>query len=191
MFIASVNTALKGAFSNNSSRLSFIVPENTQTSANVQNEGLSYNTYMYPKEKDGKGAIAVKGTVILYEDLEYNYWEKLIEKYPYAFYLYFDSLVFDGVEEDEIILIDDSHIDSSSKFLTMNEVYISINVDGRCVTFRELIDMLRKGKMEAVITFADSQGVTRTFLQKIGDFFEDVFNVISKAINAIVRIFKK
>ena len=191
VFIASVNTALKGAFSNNDSRLTFIVPEETKTAANVSEEGFAYNTFMYPKEKDGKGAIAVSGTVTLYQDLEYNYWSKLIEKYPYAFYLYFDSLVFDGVEEDEIIVLEDSHIDTESRYLTMNEVYISINVDGRSVTFRELINMLRDGNMEAAITFADSQGVKRTFLQRVGDFFEDLFNAISKVINAIVKIFKK
>ena len=191
VFIASVNTALKGAFSNNDSRLTFIVPEETKTAANVSEEGFAYNTYMYPKEKDGKGAIAVSGTVTLYQDLEYNYWSKLIDKYPYAFYLYFDSLVFDGVEEDEIIVLEDSHIDTESRYLTMNEVYISINVDGRSVTFRELINMLKDGNMEAAITFADSQGVTRTFLQKVGDFFEDLFNAISRVINSIVKIFKK
>ena len=192
VFIASANTTLHGAFSNNDPRLSFIVQENTVTASNAAAEGFTCNTYMYPKEKDGKGAIAVSGTVTLYEDLEYFYWSKLIEKYPYAFYLYFDSLVFDGVEEDEVeIVFDESHLDSKSENLTMNEVYISISVDGRSLTFRDLINMLKNGSMDAVITFADSTGVRRNFFQRIGDFFEDVFNLISKAINALVRVFKK
>lgn len=191
VFIASSNTTLKDAFSNNDSRLKFIVQESTATASNIAEEGLPFSTYTYPKEKDGKSAIAVKGAVTLYDDLDYNYWGKLVEKFPYAFYLYFDALIFEGVEKDEIILTEDMNIDENSNTLTMNNVYISLNVDGKCITFRDLIELLEEGNLDVVITFDKADVTTKSFIEKVGDFFEDVFNALSKAINAIVRIFKK
>ncbi len=191
VYIASVNTILEGAFFNNDSRLTFIIPDGTKTAENVIAEGFAYNTYMYPKEKDGKGAIAISGAVTLYGDLDYYYWSKLIEKYPYAFYIYFDMLTFDGILESDVINFDDNNLDISAEYLTMKKVYISINIDGKNIAFKDIMKMIENGSIDSAITFEDSEGIKITFFQKIGDFFEDVFNALSKAINAIVRIFKK
>lgn len=186
----SPNLNLNNSFGGNDKRLTFIVPDGSATADNAKNAGNFCLTYAYPKEKDGKNAIAFNGSTTLYKDLDYNFWIKLVNKYPDTYYLYFDKLTFDGIYHDTII-IDENHLDETETYLTMKDVYISVKDGGRSITFKELVDLLSQGKGNAMISFVDEQGHERTFFEKIGDFFTQVFNALSKAINAIVKIFKK
>lgn len=188
--VTSQNLALNNSFSNNDKRLVIVAPNGSVSANNITKAGLRCSTYEYPKEKDGKNAIAFLGATTLYQNLDYNFWKMLISKYPDTYYLYFDFITFDGIYSDTIV-IDENHIDSGSKYLTLKEVYLNVKVNGQNITFKDFVDLLQKGKGNAVLNFVDEQGQERNFFEKIGDFFTSVFNAISKAINSIVKIFKK
>ena len=182
---------LKNVFSGNDKRLVIYAYDNSSAAKSASLSGLTVVPFDYPKEKDGKNAIAFFGNTVLYQDLDYNFWGEIVRKYPDTYYLYFDSLTFDGVKEDDFeIDIDDSHI-ADSKSLTLNEVYIGLNLNGRQLTFRELSELLHHGQLGSQIEFTDNQGHKKNVFEKIGEFFSNVFNALSRAINSIIRIFKR
>lgn len=182
---------LKNVFGGNDKRLVIYAYDNSSAAKSASSSGLTVVPFDYPKEKDGKNAIAFFGNTVLYQDLDYNFWGEIVRKYPDTYYLYFDSLTFDGVKEDDFeIDIDDSHI-ADSKSLTLNEVYIGLNLNGRQLTFRELSELLHHGQLGSQIEFTDNQGHKKNVFEKIGEFFSNVFNALSRAINSIIRIFKR
>ena len=185
------SVSLKNVFSGNDKRLVIYAYDNSSSAKSASSSGLAVVPFDYPKEKDGKNAIAFFGNTVLYQDLDYNFWGEIVRKYPDTYYLYFDSLTFDGVKEDDFeIDIDDSHI-ADSKSLTLNEVYIGLNLNGRQLTFRELSELLHHGQLGSQIEFTDNQGHKKNVFEKIGEFFSNVFNALSRAINSIIRIFKR
>lgn len=188
--IISSKTSIENKPMGNDSRLSFIVPVNSTAEKNASTLGIRYNTFEYPTKKDDKNAIHFSGTITLYQNLEYRYWQKLVTKYADTYFLAFDKLTFDGVNADQIV-IDEKHVEHDSRYLTMNNVYISVKVEGKSITFHELMELLKNGKGNVAISFVDEQGVERNFFEKVGDFFTSVFNAISKAVNSIIKIFKR
>lgn len=186
--ILSENCTLSEAFSGNDPRLIVTVPKDSQTEKNATASGYAVNTVSL-RQKDGKNVIDFGGKTIMYNISEYRFWPELVRRFPDVYYLYFESITFDGVLADEIDL-SNPNIGADGKFLKMEKVYISVTIDGEEITFKRLTELLQGRNIDAFITF-ETPDSKQTFGQKVKGFITSVFNAISRVVNKIFKIFKK
>lgn len=179
-------------FSGANSRLTVIAPADSQTERSARASGLRCIAYTYPKEKDGKNVLAFSGSTTLYADLLYGYWVELVDKYPETYYLYFDALTIDGINPADLgDDLDAQFVEKGAHSVTFKTVYVSVKVEGRTVTFRRLMELLREGKGDLAISFDDGKGQHLTIFQKIGGFVLQVFNALTKLLQSLLRIFRR
>lgn len=186
----------ENAFSGNDSRLSFVAKSDSATCQSLRNAGYAVNGVSTAKVKDGHKALSFDGKTTIYKDLDYNYISNLIADNSDAYYLYFDKLTFEGIAPD-VIIIDEENLDTAEKYFTLNEVYISISVNGNAVTLTELVELLQSEDADGIISF--EQKDEPTIFEQISDFFEEAFDnfvteanrVIISVINAIRRFFRR
>lgn len=186
--ILSKNCSLKDAFSGADSRLIVTVPKGSQTEKNASAASYSINTIESRKKDDGKDVIAFGGKTVVYNTSEYHFWPELVQRFPNTYYLFFESITFDGVPADEFDF-DNPNCGADGQFFKMEKVYISVGIDGEDITFQKLAEILQNGHIEAYITF-ETPEKKETIGQKIEGFITSVFKAISRVINKIFRIFK-
>lgn len=188
--------SFENAFSGNDSRLFFVAKAESETYSSLKSAGHTVNGISTDKEKDGHKVLSFDGKTTIYNNLDYNYISNLIADNSDTYYLYFDKITFDGISPD-IIIIDEENLDSAEEYFTLNEVYISVSVNGKTVTLPELVELLQSEDVDGIISF--EQKDEPTIFEQISDFFEETvgefvtqaFKVIKNVINAIRRLFKK
>ena len=186
--ILAKNCSLKDAFSGADSRLIVTVPKGSQTEKNASATSYSINTIENRKKDDGKDVIAFGGKTVVYNTSEYHFWPELVQRFPNTYYLFFESITFDGVLADEFDF-DNPNCGADGNFFKMEKVYISVGIDGEDITFQKLAEILQNGHIEAYITF-ETPDKKETIGQKIEGFITSVFKAISRVINKIFKIFK-
>ena len=197
--VTSDSFTAENAFSNNSSRLTFVVADgNTSAESFAKNSGYPVITAGYSDEEN---TVYFKGNTIVYKSLQYNYLTNYINEYSYAEYIHFDRLEFDGIMPDVIFIEDCENIVSGTKNFALNDLYVSLKVvvDGReeQITFEKMFELLESGNYDAFkLKFQSESGETEeSFFEKVVEFFDNFFtsalSAISRAINTIVKLFKK
>ena len=195
-------TALSGdlsftnAFSGNDSRLFFVAKAGSGAYTALKSAGFTVNGISTDKEKDGHKVLSFDEKTTIYKNLDYNYISNLITENSDAHYLYFDKITFDGIAPD-IIIVDEENLDKAEEYFTLNEVYISVSVNGKTVSLPELVELLLSGDVDGIISF--EQKDEPTIFEQISDFFENAFDnfiteanrVIISVINAIKRLFRR
>ena len=174
-------------------RMMCVVPSGSAAHASAEATAPHCLSFTYPYEKkDGSRAIAFDGETTLYGDLEYYYWVRLVQKYPDVATLRFERLVFDGVDPD--ILGDefsDSYVDRSADSLTLQNVYVSVEVQGEQITFSRLVELLEQGDISLAISFESEENERFSIFRTIGNYMRKVLHALSRLVSAIIRIFKK
>lgn len=186
--ILSKKCSLKDAFSGADSRLIVTVPKGSQTEKNALATSYSINTIENRKKDDGKDVIAFGGKTVVYNTSEYHFWPELVQRFPNTYYLFFESITFDGVLADDLD-INNPNCGADGKFFKMEKVYVSVGIDGKDITFQKLSEILQNGHIEAYITF-ETPDKKETIGKKIEGFITSVFKAISRVLNKIFRIFK-
>ena len=188
--------SFSNAFTGNDSRLFFVAKSNSATYQAFKATGYTVNGVSTDREKDGHKVLSFDGKTNIYKNLDYNYISNLIADNSDAHYLYFDKITFDGIAPD-IIIVDEEKLDKAEEYFTLNEVYISVSVNGKTVTLPELVELLQSEDVDGIISF--EQNDEPTIFEQISDFFENAFNnfvtdanrVIISVINAIKRLFRR
>ncbi len=184
------------AFSGNDFRIFFVAKAGSGTYTALTSAGFTVNGISTDKEKDGHKVLSVDGKTTIYKNLSYNYISNLIAGNSDAYYLYFDKIIFDGIAPD-IIIIDEENFDKAEEYFNLNEVYISVSVNGKTVTLPELAELLQSENGYGIISF--EQKNEPTIFEQISDFFDNAFDsfitdanrVIISVINAIKRLFRR
>lgn len=187
--------SFNNAFSGNDSRFFFVAKAESETYNALKSAGFTVNGISTDKEKDGHQVLSFDGKTTIYQNLDYNYISNLIADNSDAYYLYFDKITFEGIAPDTIV-IDTENLDGAEKYFTLNEVYISVSVNGKTVSLPELVQLLQQEDADGIISFEEEEG--KTFFEMLSDFFEETvgefvteaFKVIKTVINAIRKLFK-
>ena len=187
------NVDLRGnVFGMNDPRLTCTVPADSKTATFLERSALPFRTFSYPVMRDDQYVIAFSGETVLYGDLEYFYWSRLVHLYPDVTYLRFDKLAFDGISPDFVgDEFDESFVDGNAECLTFNNVYVSVQVQDETITFERLAELLESGQVSLALSFDSEKGERLTIFQRIGGVMHRVFNALTKLLNSIIRIFKK
>lgn len=188
--------SFSNAFLGNDSRLFFVAKAGSGAYTALKSAGFTVNGISTDKEKDGHKVLSFDGKTTIYKNLDYNYISNLITENSDAHYLYFDKITFDGIAPD-IIIVDEENLDKAEEYFTLNEVYISVSVNGKTVLLPELVELLLSGDTDGIISF--EQKDEPTIFEQISDFFENAFDnfiteanrVIISVINAIKRLFRR
>lgn len=140
------------------------------------------------------------GALTVYNGPFYSFLSTFLNEYSNSKYIYFEKIVFDGVQPD-IILPGLDEADNSASSLTLTNLYVNLAVvrgdTQEDITFEEMLELLESGDYDAfkyIIESDDMEG-EKTFLQKVEDFFmnigENALRAISSVINFISRLFKR
>lgn len=123
---------------------------------------------------------------------EDHYWVRLVQEYPDVATLRFERLVFDGVDPDTLgDVLSDSYVDRSAGSLTLQNVYVSVEVEGKQITFARLVELLEKGDISLAISFESEENERFSIFRTIGNYMRKVLHALSRLVSAIIRIFKK
>ena len=184
------------AFSGNDSRLFFVAKAGSGTYTALKSAGFTVNGISTDKEKDGHKVLSFNGKTTVYKNLDYNYISNLIADNSDTYYLYFDKITFDGIAPD-IIIVDEENLDSAEEYFTLNEVYVSVSVNGNTVSLPELVELLQSEDADGVISFEQKNEptifeiISSFFNMAFEDFAEEANRVIISVINAIRRWFRR
>ncbi len=192
--ISIADTALKGHAAN----LTFICPsENISLISVAGSENAACITVSFDGEKK---ILSFNGELTVYSAPRYSFLSKFLAEHLNASYIYFEKLVFDGVEPD-IILPDFEGADSSAQQLTLTNLYVNLAVvkgdTQENITFEEMLELLESGDYDAFKYVIDSDDIDteKTFIQKVEDFFTNLTNnalrAISSVINFIAKLFRR
>lgn len=190
-------SAEKSSFGNNDERFVFIHNSlNTQASAYATEQSIRNIPVYYDGEKK---VMKYNGELTVYPDLQYMFLSKFIKLNPDTEYLYFDKIVFHGVEP-EIIDIEDLENDTQAKYLTFNKLYVSLKKikDGSAegVTFAAFLNLLENGDYDSFIfELVSEEGnqlltIVEVIEQVFDQFITSALRVTSKIINFFRKIFK-
>ena len=189
----------ENAFSNNNSKLTFVISEGNSDAENfAKNNG--YSVITAGCSADGN-TIDFKGNTVVYKGLEYNYLTNYINEYSDAKYIHFDRLEFDGIKPEMIIIEDCENVVPNEKNFALDDLYVSLKVviDGQeeQITFEKMFELFESGNYDAFkLKFNSESGETEeSFFEKIEEifvgFYTSALRVITKAINFVVGLFKK
>lgn len=190
-------TAEDSSFGNNDSRLVLLYNSSaTQAADYASAHGMKHIPVYYDTEKK---VINYKGALTVYSDLPYLFLSKLVKENPEAEYLYFEKLVFDGVETG-LFDIEELQNDAQAQYLTFNNLYVSLKKikddSAEGVTFEAFITLLENGDYDSFIfeLVSDEGEQQLTFvevLEKVTDFLiTNALRVTSKIINFFRKLFK-
>lgn len=150
-----------------------------------------------------KNVLSFDGTTTVYEGENYDYITESLRKYPEAEYMFFGKIVFNGIKKDDFMFeldddVDARIIDSGSEDLTLNHLYVNINLineegSGK-VTFDYMLNALKNGSGEAfsIVLDSDEGQYGQSVSDKIVDrIVEHALNAMSRIINFFARRFNK
>ena len=169
--------------------------DNAQAQTLAQALGVSGVPFSY-----GEDVLSFDGTITVHDGFAYTYLPTLVQRYDSAQKVCFHSIVFADVASDSVEQQD--YTGEQSGCLVMNSVeitllYISPDGEQTQVTYAQMIELLQSGDYRAFKLRIQSDEKTQEEIiaEKIEKLFpflpKKVLRVVSKAINFIVRIFKK
>lgn len=190
-------TADETSFSDNDERLVFLCsPANTQAADYAEEKLIKSITFSYDHTKK---VMNFNGELTVYSDLPYTFLSKFVKQNPGMEYLYFEKLVFHGVEP-EMIDINDLNNEASAQYLTFNKLYVSLKKvkDGSAegVTFEDFLTLLENGDYDSfmfeLVSQEGKQQLTFEELwEKVTDhFITSALRITSKIINFFRKIFR-
>lgn len=190
-------TADETSFSGNDERLVFLCsPANTLAADYAEEKLIKSITFSYDHTKK---VMNFNGELTVYSDLPYIFLSKFVKQNPGMEYLYFEKLVFHGVEP-EMIDINDLNNEASAQYLTFNKLYVSLKKvkDGSSegVTFDAFLTLLENGDYDSfmfeLVSQEGKQQLTFEELwEKVTDhFITSALRITSKIINFFRKIFR-
>lgn len=190
-------TADETSFSGNDERIVFLCsPANTQAAKYAEEKSIKIISVSYDYTKK---VMNFNGELTVYSDLPYLLLSKFVKQNPGMEYLFFEKLVFHGVEP-EIIDIDELENDTHAKYLTFNKLYVSLKKvkDGSSegVTFDTFLTLLENGDYDSfmfeLVSEEGKQQLTFEELwEKVTDhFITSALRITSKIINFFRKIFR-
>lgn len=190
-------TADETSFSGNDERLVFLCSSaNTQAADYAEEKLIKSITFSYDHTKE---VMNFNDELTVYSDLPYTFLSKFVKQNPGMEYLYFEKLVFHGVEP-EMIDINDLNNEASAQYLTFNKLYVSLKKvkDGSAegVTFEAFLTLLENGDYDSfmfeLVSQEGKQQLTFEELwEKVTDHFvTSALRITSKIINFFRKIFR-
>lgn len=190
-------TADETSFAGNDERLVFLCnPANTQAADYAEEKSIKAIPVSYDHTKK---VMNFNGELTVYSDLPYTFLSKFVKQNPGMEYLYFEKLVFHGVEP-EMIDINDLNNEASAQYLTFNKLYVSLKKvkDGSAegVTFEDFLTLLENGDydsfmFELVSQEGKQQMTFEELWEKVTDhFITSALRITSKIINFFRKIFR-
>lgn len=140
-----------------------------------------------------------KGELTVYSDLPYMFLSKFVKQYPAMEYLYFEKIIFDGVEP-ETINVEELENDASAEYLTFNNLYVSLKAvkdkSSSNITFDEFLTLLENGDYDAfMFELKSDEGKQQLTIEELWEkvtdhFISNALRITSKLINFFRKIFK-
>lgn len=162
-------------------------------------ESLEANCIEVSFDEDEK-ILKFSGELTVYSAPRYSFLSKFLAEHLDASYIYFEKLIFDGIEPD-VILPDFKGADASAQQLTLTNLYVNLAVvrgdTQENITFEEMLELLESGDYDAFkyIIESDDIDTEKAFIQKVEDFFtnltDNALRAISSVINFIAKLFRK
>ncbi|MBR2883857.1 MAG: leucine-rich repeat protein, partial [Clostridia bacterium] len=183
------------AFIGCNEKLTFICPSKSNLASAAPNNAKCI-TVSFDEENS---VLKFNGELTVYNGPKYDFLSVFLNEYSYADYIYFEKIVFDGV--DSGIILDFEGADSTASDLTLTNLYVNLAVvrgnSQENITSEEMLELLESGDYDAFkfVIQSDDMNGEKTFIQKVEDFFaeitENALRAISSVINFIVKLFKK
>lgn len=183
------------AFNGYNEKLTFICPSTSSLASSVPNNAPCI-TVSFDEENS---VLEFNGELTVYNGPKYDFLSVFLNEYSYADYIYFEKIVFDGV--DSGIILDFEGADSTAPDLTLTNLYVNLAVvrgdSQENITFEEMLELLENGDYDAFkfVIQSDDMNGEKTFIQKVEDFFaeitENALRAISSVINFIAKLFRK
>lgn len=188
-------TIADGAFNGCNEKLTFICPSKSNLASAAPNNAKCI-TISFDEENS---VLKFNGELTVYNGPKYDFLSVFLNEYSYADYIYFEKLVFEGV--DPGFILDFEGTDSMASDLTLTNLYVNLAVvrgdSQENITFEEMLELLESGDYDAFkfIINSDDMNSEKTFIQKVEDFFaeitENALRAISSVINFIAKLFRK
>ena len=188
-------TIADGAFNGCNEKLTFICPSKSNLASAAPNNAKCI-TVSFDEENS---VLKFNGELTVYSGPAYNFLSVFLNEYSYADYIYFEKLVFEGV--DSGIILDFECADSTVPDLTLTNLYVNLAIvrgdSQENITFEEMLELLENGDYDAFkfVIQSDDMNGEKTFIQKVEDFFAEIttnaLRAISSVINFIARLFKR
>ncbi len=190
-------TADETSFTGNNERLTMLYASSNTQAADYA-AGKSINTIPFSYDHTKK-VMNFNGELTVYSDLPYLFLSKLVKTNPGMEYLYFEKLVFHGVEP-ETFDVEELGNDQQAKYLTFNNLYLSLKKvkDGSAegVKFSDFLTLLENGDYDSFMFELNSdegkqQMTFEELWEKVTDhFISSALRITSKIINFFRKIFK-
>ena len=189
--------AADGAFSNDRTDWMLIFPEDNMDALWLaKSNGARYVTVSF---KDN--ILSFYGTITVFDGLAYSYLPMFVQRYGSAQKVFFERLVFADAPADSVQQQPYTSAYNNSLVLHMVEVTLEYIVrDGKPeeITYDRMLELLQSGDYVAfrLRIFSDGKLFTEETIEAIlAEWFPEVprrvLQIVAKAINFIVRIFKK
>lgn len=190
-------TAEENSFGNNDERFVFL---HNSADAKAAEYAAGKGLRTIPINYDYKQKVMnFKDELTVYPDLPYLFLSKLVKTNPGMEYLYFEKLVFHGVEP-ETFDIEGLGNDEQAQYLTFNNLYLSLKKvkDGSAegVKFSDFLTLLENGDYDSFMFELKSdegkqQLTFKELWEKVTDHFvSSALRITSKIINFFRKIFK-
>lgn len=190
-------TAEESSFSGNDERLIMLyAPSNTQAADYAAGKLIGTIPFSYDYTKK---VMNFNGELTVYPDLPYLFLSKLVKANPTMEYLYFEKLVFHGVEP-ETFDVEELGNDKQAQYLTFNNLYLSLKKvkDGSSegVKFSDFLTLLENGDYDSFMFELKSdegkqQLTFKELWEKVTDHFvSSALRITSKIINFFRKIFR-
>ncbi len=169
---------------------------NEQASALGQALGVPLVTFSYEDE-----ALSFQGNIIVHDALAYSYLPALVAGYAEAKTVYFERLVFADIEPNTDpgeAYMTEYNGSLALENVTVSLVYIAGDGSREQVTYARMLELLESGDYYAFklrIDVGDDETMEELITRKLESILpfvpRKVLRIVSKAINFIVKIFKK
>lgn len=189
--ITSRNAEIKQAFSGNDPRLLIIAPITSNTENSVKQSHLPCSVFWRFLGRDNLCSLYVSGEITMYQDLDYHYWRELAEKYEDACYFYFDKIIFEGIYRQDVDPALIGGADESELFLALENVCIGTRIKGELLSFHEFEECLSGRQSGLEMFVVDKNEEEHSAAIRFEALLRLVLNVLSRAINRLVSVFKK
>lgn len=181
-------------FAHKKDKLDLIAPGDSLKDYCENNDNINYIPLNFDENEN---AIRFDGDLTVYQGVDYSGLCDIVSKYLSAEYLYFNKLVFDGVQSSSIIYIEDFEtVQKDAEYLTFNNLYVSVSYNGETITFDKMLELIENGEHELFLVGVEDKPAEeepKSFFERLFEavFGSDALKTIKKAVDFIRNLFKK
>lgn len=145
---------------------------------------------------ESENAIRFDGDLTVYQGVDYSGLCDIVSMYSGAEYLYFDKLVFDGVQSNSIIYLDDFETaQKDAEYLTFNNLYVSVSYNGETISFDKMLELIENGEHDLFLVGVEDKPAEeepKSFFEQLFEavFGPDALKTIKKVVDFIRNLFK-